>query len=290
MPERNGPVLVASDLQASSRPIVQFAAGLAHAAEAPLVLLHVVESKAVEHIRRRDRESHLSKRRADSEQALKLQASDVTKPGRPVIADLVVNRPAHEAILERVEDTGAGIVIVGSGAREGRGSRLSSTADRLLRSSPVPCLIVRGQGEFPVTKAAAATDFSSRARGAIRAAARWLDPLGEGRMHLDLLHATYRSYLNVDPSLKVFLEKNLDKEVNRLGGGSGAARTGTRLCVGSHPVDGLIRAAKQERYQLLVTGTHGHGRVRRALVGSVAMGLAQSAPCPVLVIPPRASR
>lgn len=289
MNEQVGPVLVASDLQASSRPVVELAGKLARAADTRLILLHVIEPDSASHVPRPDREAHLEGKRTHCERALQFQADELEEAGTRVRTGLAVNRPAHEAILERVTDTGAGILVAGSAAREGRGHRLGSTADRLLRSSPVPCLIVRGRVDFPVTKAAAATDFSDHSRRAVEVAAPWLEALGEGSARLDLVHVADRSSISHDPSLEDWFENQLAQEAGRLDGTSEAPRPGTRLCVGDHPVDAIVTLAEEEGYQLLIAGTHGHGPVRRALIGSVAMGLAQGAPCPVLVVPPKAS-
>ncbi|WP_160148828.1 universal stress protein [Amycolatopsis alkalitolerans] len=49
------------------------------------------------------------------------------------------------------------------------------------------------------------------------------------------------------------------------------------------PADMLLRAAKGAR--LLVLGSHGHGLVLRALVGSVSARCLRLATCPVLVLP-----
>jgi nucleotide-binding universal stress UspA family protein len=49
------------------------------------------------------------------------------------------------------------------------------------------------------------------------------------------------------------------------------------------PVERLIEAAQHAR--LLVVGSHGYGRVRTILVGSVAAGCIRNATCPVVVLP-----
>lgn len=285
MSESLGPVLVASDLQARFRPVIPFAGRIARAADTELFLLHVIEPGSIEHPVEHLREARIERRRGNCARALRLEADELEQAGTRVTTGLVVNRPAHEAILERIRDTGASLVVVGSAARQGRGHLLGSTADRLLRSSPVPCLIVRGRPGVPVTRAAAATDFSDPSRVAIRRAIPWIECLGEGDVQLDLLHAARGPDLEHDPPSVQALQERLDREMERLGEPSNSIRLGTRLCFGAHPVDTLVAVAEEEGVQLLVAGTHGHGRVRRALIGSVAMGLAQSAPCPVLIVP-----
>ena len=53
--------------------------------------------------------------------------------------------------------------------------------------------------------------------------------------------------------------------------------------VDGRPVDRLLEAAANAT--LLVVGSHGYGRVREVLVGSVAAGCIRSATCPVVVLP-----
>lgn len=69
-----------------------------------------------------------------------------------------------------------------------------------------------------------------------------------------------------------------------------AARTetGVRVEIRQQALEGgpahvLVTAAAES--QMLVLGSHGHSRVRRAVVGSVTQGCLQAAACPVLVIP-----
>ncbi|HVU79117.1 MAG TPA: universal stress protein [Gaiellaceae bacterium] len=49
-------------------------------------------------------------------------------------------------------------------------------------------------------------------------------------------------------------------------------------------VEALCELARQREPELLVVGAHGWGAVKRALFGSVSLGLLHEAPCPVLVV------
>lgn len=57
----------------------------------------------------------------------------------------------------------------------------------------------------------------------------------------------------------------------------------TLTAVGS-PKDEILRAAKREKAQLIVMGTHGHGLVGRALMGSVAQRVVTDSEVPVLLV------
>lgn len=54
-----------------------------------------------------------------------------------------------------------------------------------------------------------------------------------------------------------------------------------------HDVPTLIATAAEDvGADLIVVGTHGHGGIAAAILGSVARGLCHAAHCPVLVVPP----
>jgi nucleotide-binding universal stress UspA family protein len=48
----------------------------------------------------------------------------------------------------------------------------------------------------------------------------------------------------------------------------------------------IAKAAREVDADLIVVGTHGHGGIAAAVLGSVARGLCHTADCPVLVVPP----
>ena len=59
------------------------------------------------------------------------------------------------------------------------------------------------------------------------------------------------------------------------------------LPTGGSDVPALVaKAAEAVGADLIVVGTHGHGGIAAAVLGSVARGLLHTAHCPVLAIPP----
>jgi nucleotide-binding universal stress UspA family protein len=66
-------------------------------------------------------------------------------------------------------------------------------------------------------------------------------------------------------------------------------RVVTAVSVGS-PADEIARYAGAHAADAVVLGSHGHGRVRRFLLGSVADRLVRLAPCAVLIVPHHALR
>jgi nucleotide-binding universal stress UspA family protein len=57
----------------------------------------------------------------------------------------------------------------------------------------------------------------------------------------------------------------------------------TRWAVGSPGVE-IVKAAKKEKANLIVMGTHGHGLLGRALLGSVAQNVLTECEIPVLLV------
>ena len=77
-------------------------------------------------------------------------------------------------------------------------------------------------------------------------------------------------------------EKATDRLVKRARA-AGVRATGTVLESGA-VADQIARVAKRQGADLIVMGTHGHGILARALLGSVAQRVMNKAPCPVMTI------
>ena len=52
------------------------------------------------------------------------------------------------------------------------------------------------------------------------------------------------------------------------------------------PADSIIEVAKKWHANLIVMGSHGRGKVKGILMGSVSQDVLRNAPCPILVTPP----
>ena len=67
------------------------------------------------------------------------------------------------------------------------------------------------------------------------------------------------------------------------------ARTTTAVVIGA-PANEIVRYAEEHGADVVVLGSHGHGLVRKFLLGSVADKLVRQAPCAVLVVAHRTLR
>ncbi len=93
-----------------------------------------------------------------------------------------------------------------------------------------------------------------------------------------------RIYEEMERAVRRSAEKQLDDLVARARKSRVAAR-GLLLTGAAH--EAIARAARREKADLVVVGTHGRTGLERLLVGSVASRVIGTAPCPVLTVRPR---
>ena len=287
-------IVVGADLQAASSRTLTLAAELARGANANLHLVHAAaQSEAYKPTAagRHDDEFDDARRALDiirsrlADEQVSIASAECFASGRP-----------EDRLLERANDVSADLIVVGSTAREGHGHRLGSTADRLVRAGEHAVLVVRGETPTSVRRVAILTDFSEGAKAVARQGVAWLPSLmssahtspGDGALQVDFVHAGDERVLAMDATVEAWSRQRLDEEVGHLKphvpAGIGVRQ---RLLWGTHPVDTIESAAVEHDWHLIVVGTHGKGTLTRWVVGSVAIGLCQGAPCPVLVMPPR---
>lgn len=59
------------------------------------------------------------------------------------------------------------------------------------------------------------------------------------------------------------------------------------VCVQGSIVEVILERTQRHPVDLIIVGSHGHGALRRMLMGSVSEGILRGSPCPVLIIPAR---
>ncbi|HSC49876.1 MAG TPA: universal stress protein [Gaiellaceae bacterium] len=119
-------------------------------------------------------------------------------------------------------------------------------------------------------------DGSDSAKGAARVARSLSAELG---LRVVFVHAIDRKAAAAD-------ESGVAERLELLGTGVSRPDCGATWCVEvGHPVDALVAAAKKARASLIVVGSTGP---RSSLLGSVSADVSRRAPCPVVVVPPRA--
>ena len=89
------------------------------------------------------------------------------------------------------------------------------------------------------------------------------------------------TYAEIQRSMQAYGQAQLDKLVAK------AKASGVRvhgLLLEGSAVDGIVRAARSKRADVIVMGTHGRTGLARLLMGSVAQRVVGTAPCPVLTV------
>ncbi len=81
--------------------------------------------------------------------------------------------------------------------------------------------------------------------------------------------------------------RRIQEQANQLRGRGIAA---TALQVQGAVVETILREAGRLNADCIVLGSHGHGVVHRALLGSVSEGVLHRTACPLLILPSRAAQ
>lgn len=289
-------ILAATDLTVASDEVLRAAGALALATGAALHVVHAFDLELSPYPGMDVGPATFPGRIAEAGSRLALQLSRTLPAGLAEGTREVVIYVAHRAILDRAEDVGADLVVIGPHrGGPGSGRLLGTTADRVIRAARCPCLVVRGRLSLPLRRVLVPLDLSEPARGALETAFGWIDELGTRGADLDLAAAEL-DVVHVVPSLfasgdlpvhRATIGPRLHAELERsIPDHSPAISVREELLWGDGPAEEVLRYAERERCDLVVMATHGHGAIKRALIGSVASGVARAAPCPVLLVPP----
>jgi nucleotide-binding universal stress UspA family protein len=143
----------------------------------------------------------------------------------------------------------------------------------------------------PIRRILYAADFSPASRPAF---ARAIEFAKLARAELTVVHVVnpaipYVGDGYVAPQLYdqivTDLQTKAQKQLNQLLAKARAARVKAKgLLVEGVPHDRITRAARANRADLIVMGTHGHTGLARMILGSVAARVVATARCPVLTV------
>jgi nucleotide-binding universal stress UspA family protein len=288
-------ILVATDLTEASDEVVRAAAPLAAARHADQHVLHAFDFPSVSITGRDVPAASFQGRVEAAERKLDEQLGRTLPEGAKAASRRVEIYVAHRAIVDVAEGVGADLIVLGPHSKRAGDGILGSTADRVIRSARVPCLIVRGPLSLPVRRIVVPLDLSDPGLGALEVGLSWGVTLGghddaATGTEVVVLHVVPRAFDMPDfPFDRAVIGPELHREVEaarqRVQGATDLEVT-EEVRWGETPADEIVKMAAEEGVGLLVLGTHGHGVVKRALIGSVASGVARRAPCPVLLVPP----
>jgi universal stress protein E len=276
MPFRIGSILAASDLSEVSREVVGTAAAFAGLTEAALHLVHVPDPAPD----------------AGEGERLRRELRRQIPPGASVASiHLAAGGPA-DAILARAPEVRADLIVMGPHRPRPSGGRdLGSTADRVVRESTAPCLVVQGPVSLPLRRILVPSDLSPAASGALDVALTWGAALRTpssrgGDTEIVLLHVAAEGTGAEDLSRCVeTLAREIVSARRRTGIGS-LLRVRSLVTTGEAPDDEILDLAGEHRADLVVMGTHAGEDGPRGTLGSVSSAVARRTPFPLLLVPP----
>lgn len=287
-------LLAATDLTEGCDVVLRTAGALASRLDAELHAVHVLEEGAGG----AELGAEGKRRREAAREEVGRQVARCMPEGVEPASAVVRAGSVYQEIEIRLEEVAPDLLVLGPNASSAAGAHfLGSTADRLLRTSRVPCLVARGELALPVGNIGVPVDFSPPSRAALHLAFRWAPALagraasggGPGeRPRVRLLHVGWPvTRIDLPEYEETTLRPQLAGEIE-----SAAEATGSSVAAdaevlwGNLPGQRVCRWAEIEGIDLLVVGTHGRSGLPRALLGSMATRLAREAPCPVLLVPP----
>lgn len=267
-------VLVSVDFAEPSLIAAQWAAS-AFAPKAEIILAHVIEPPPATRsnvMRYPSMETIVGNVHVDAQKRLN-ELCNVVAPGR-ARAEIRVGIP-HDELVQLAGSVGADVIVVGRQDLMSSGwARIGVTAQRILRKSQVPVLLVAGVREGVPRNLLVAVDESDATSHVIRWGAFLTQQFSAKGT---VVHAAG-------------VEEAPDEDAwigNEIGKVSGVAAMEPRITrTSSRPAESIVEEARSLRSELIVIGSRGVGAASQLLFGSVAESVLLSSPCPVLVILP----
>lgn len=278
-------LLCATDLLPKSEAAIDRAGMLAEQLKAQLSLVHVVSPTTSER---------------NLEQALQLAITTLNARARapawragplPEVAVRTGN-PAR-LIIDSIDKHRVNLLVIGPHRKRSIRDVLEGTiAEKILNTRQCPLLIVQKPAEGEYRQVLLALDVAEESGAAVRAAEALVLTAQSQAM---VMHVSEPPYQGMLRSAGVGTEEVISyvnhsrreaaAEIRDLLRRTSEDHTRYGVVIGdSHPARAIRRAVEMYQPDLLVMGTSG-GRVRRALIGSVASQVMEAAACDVLVVP-----
>jgi len=277
-------VVAGVDLSAMGRRVTDRARMMAESSGAPLHLLHVLEPVAEAMI-----EPGLARlmREHQTKEATKLAEWARQRSLVPVELEVVKGSPSWE-LTARAKT--ASLVVVGSSSIDA--FSVGPVAKRVARKATADTLIVRRQPRMPYRKIIAAVDFSEQSRAAVTSG---LSLFPEAQITaLYSLPSRFDSILADAGLFKEELEASrgarLDMARERMEGFASTwdGSVGT-MVVDGPPSETIEEVVRRRGADLVIVASRGATSTRMVLLGTVAEGLVNQAPCDVFVARSRAA-
>jgi nucleotide-binding universal stress UspA family protein len=279
-------ILCATDLLPRGEAAVERAGLLAHQLEAELTILHVTSPK--------DSAETLERNLQVARDRAKCRAEpQPSSMRRPAVVTAPAGDPAR-TILETAEQLNARLLVLGPQREPASRVTLEGTVvAQALSARRCPVLVVRNQVRDAYRRVLLALDFSEASLAAIRAAESLvITP----EVEATVVHADRPPVLGMlqlmDPRLDSIDQYGVDwtreahQAISELLEYESANSARYDIRIERQPAaSGILHAIDRCAPDLLVMGTRGAGRLRRALGGSIANRVLRETRCDVLNVP-----
>jgi nucleotide-binding universal stress UspA family protein len=279
-------LLCATDLKPKTDAAVDRASQIRRALDARLSLVHVV--------------SPLGADEGTLEQRLLVASSRLAQRARHAEAEAeLVVRCGRAASVVSGESVSANLVVIGPHEPDAVGDALAGTfTGKLLSAARCPVLVTRRPGAEPYRRVLLALDGSD-ATGRVVRAAEGLPVADEPSFGVVHAHEPpYEAMMNTvgvgNRGIATYASASMSQAAtlihSQLRMHSLDWRRYRVMLVDARPGPAIRKAMTEMNPDLLVMGTRGHGRFRRALLGSTAHEMLAAADCDVLLVPDAALR
>ena len=289
-----GKILAATDFSETAERAGDFARELSRRFQSQLHLLHVIVILEDPHIE----EAHkhrLDELVASGDDARRkdLESGSEDQPGIGITPHLVRGLAPAEVIVETASNLGCELIVMGTHGRRGLSHLLlGSVAERVVRTSAVPVLTVRGNVDTNlegVPQILVPHDFSEASAAAVRRAAAWAKTLGA---EITLLHVVepvvYPEFYSVDVLSDDLMERLVERSERALGAAAddilGDVKARSAVEVG-RAASTIVDYADPERFDLVIMATRGLSGLEHVLLGSVAESVLRRCRVPMLAVP-----
>jgi nucleotide-binding universal stress UspA family protein len=286
--------LAATDLSPPARHAAQRAALLARQSGGRLALVHVQEKDALGELRHLLGQSSAameSRLRAQTQDALAEMARELSAPDGLNVTTHLVEGAVLTTILAQAQAVNANLLVVGArGASFMRHWLLGATAERLLRKTRLPILVVKQPPHQAYQRVLVSVDFSDWSAQAVRLA-QTLAPQAQ----LVLIHACElpfegkMRYAGIDEETIVHHRTTQQREalelLHDLARETELTLPAWRpLVIHGNASDCILEQEKKLAADLIVLGKHGRGMTEELLLGSVTKHVLSQASADVLVV------
>jgi len=177
------------------------------------------------------------------------------------------------SIVDFATDTGSEAIVMGTRARTGLDHALfGSVAESVVRTSPVPVVVVHADDETRTGPVVVALDASACSAAAFEVALQAASARGRSLAILHVLEAEApdaRDAHYLDEAFSAAATRGVSASI---------------VLINGRPVDELVETTDRVEGCLIVMGTHGRALVPRLWLGSVAAGVIRRARVPVLTV------